>query len=190
MSQKTDDDFKSALEKSRAGREEKAIAMEFAGFPCKVLPLPRIFFISAGQMPDYLTRKVVERLDRTEQTEGLQVTAEQIVVGEDFRRAAVCRVLVSPRVVSLGEVPAGGYLYADLLDDAPAFISAVFLWIMSDCPLPAEEKGEGVLGVEDLANFPDSAAGQRGAKSGAKGARRGKAAVRADAPDRKRTRRG
>ncbi len=175
MSQNTSDVFSQKLEEAAAAREAEAIAMEFEGFPCRVLPLPRMFFISAGRMPEYLTQRVIALVDRLPNADDdEQRSATHLVEIESFRREAVCSVLVEPRVVVSGDVPPGGYLYADLVRIAPAFIAAVYTWIMHDCPMPAGEKGEGVLGVEDLANF--SGGGGRVKRSGARSGGKGKRA--------------
>lgn len=186
----TQDVFRQKLEESRERERAQAIQMEFEGFPCKVRVLPRIFFIQAGRMPEYLTTILIERLDGKESTiEPDKLTAAQTVKGENFKRDAVCAVLVEPPVVAEGKPPEGGYLYADLLEAAPAFVSAVFRWIMRDCPRPIQEKGDESLSVDALENFPTGDEQRTGAQSGDKGASGGGAAVGASAAHRKRTRR-
>jgi hypothetical protein len=184
MSNNGADAFRQKLEESRARERAAAIPMEFAGFPCCVRVLPRAAFIRAGRMPEYLTRMTVEQADAREPTVTPDaLTAQQMVEGLEFRRVAVCAVLVEPSVVASGEAPEGGYLYADLDESAPDFTSAVFGWIMRDCPLPVEEKGAEVLGVEDLENFPEGARRGERAQPGDNGASVGAEAVGASAAD-------
>jgi hypothetical protein len=157
--------------------------MEFEGFPCVVRPLDKLHFIRAGRMPEHLTLKIIAANDGGAEPPP-EPTAAQIIEGETFYRRAVCAVLVEPRVVESEPVPEGGYLFAELEETAPKFVRAVYAWIMADCPAPKEQKGEEVLGVEDLERFPDGAG--RGAGAGAghprKGGRKGRR--RADAADR------
>lgn len=135
-------------------------------------------------MPEYMTRMTIELVDKREKTVDLdRLTAEQIVEGELFKRDAVCSVLVDPPVVTEGEAPPGGYTFAEIDELMPEFVNAVFTWIMCDCPAPKEEKGEEVLGVEDLVKFSDDAGGGTGAQSGDKGEGVGAAAVGVDATD-------
>jgi hypothetical protein len=190
MSQNNSDIFRRKLEESSERERAAAVPMEFEGFPCKVIVMPRAAFIRAGRMPEYLTQMVIEQADNREPTVTPDtLTAEQVVEGLNFKRFAVCSVLAEPRVVASGRVPKGGYLYADLDESAPRFVSAVFAWVMTDCPMPKEEKGVEVLGVEDLARFPDGDGRGAGAQSGNKGEGVGAAAVGVNAADRKRTRR-
>jgi hypothetical protein len=193
MSKATDPDvFRRKLEEARESTTQEAIPMVFEGFPCQVLPLPRIHFINAGRMPEHLTNRLIRMVDKPrdddEQGEQDEQTAAQTVENENFMRVAVCAVMVEPRVVESGPVPEGGYLYADLLRNAKKFVSAVFAWVMRDCPAPKEQKGEEVLGVEDLENFPDGAGRGAGAKSGDKGEGGGEGAVPASTTHRKRNR--
>jgi hypothetical protein len=181
MSQKLGDVFAQKLEESRRAEESKAIPMVFAGFPCRVRVLPRVHFIRAGRMPDHLTRKIIANVDGGAPP---APSAAQIVEGEQFFRRAVCAVLVEPPVAEQEPVPEGGYLFADLEESAPAFVRAVYDWIVADCPMPEEEKGEEVLGVADLETFPEKAG--RSAGAGDKGAGGRSGAVRTDAPHRKR----
>lgn len=188
MSQSTDPDvFRQKLEEARAAARAAAVPMVFAGFPCKVRVLPKIHFVNAGRMPEHLTRRLLAVTDKADAAQpAIEPTAAEIVEGEVFMRKAVCAVIVEPAVVEAAPVPPGGYLYADLLESAPAFISAVFQWIMRDCPMPKEEKGEEVLGVEDLEKFPDGEGRSTRAKSGHKGKGQRERARGAAAPDRER----
>jgi hypothetical protein len=181
------DIFRQKLEEAREAVRAEAFPMVFAGFPCRVRALPRIHFINAGRMPEHLTRRLLGVLAASGQGTSAELSASEIVEGEVFMRKAVCAVLVEPQVVESGLVPEGGYLYADLLETAPAFVSAVFQWIMRDCPMPAEEKGEGVLGVEDLERFPDGAERQPSVDAGDKREGGGTKAVGAASTSRKRT---
>jgi hypothetical protein len=163
--------------------------MVFEGFPCRVRPLVRMHFINAGRMPEHLTSQIIRPSD----AEDVQATATtaahsaaEAVASENFMRYAVCSVLVEPEVVEAEPVPAGGYLYADLFITAPAFCRAVYQWVLNDCPMPAKEKGEGVLGVEDLETFPEGAEGGQRADAGAKGEGGGAATVGTNAANRKR----
>lgn len=193
MSQNRETDgFRRRLEEVQAEAIGESVPMTFEGFPVRVRPLPRIYFINAGRMPEHLTTQIIRLSDG----EGGQVTettnsrsAAESVASEHFMRFAVCRVLTEPVVVEVEPVPAGGYLYADLFITAPAFCRAVYQWILNDCPLPAEEKGEGVLGVEDLERFPSVEAGVQRVDAGNTGAGGGPPSVGVAAPHRKRTRR-
>lgn len=189
MSQSTADVFRRRLEEAQAETAQAdAFPMVFEGFPCMVRPLDKLHFIRAGRMPEHLTLKIIAAND-----EGAPppppATVAQVVEGETFYRRSVCAVLAEPRVVESEPVPEGGYLFADLEEWAPKFPRAVYAWIMNDCPRPKEEKGEGVLSVEDLEHFPSGAGGESGVDAGDKGEGRRKAAVGTSAPDRKRTRR-
>jgi hypothetical protein len=180
------DVFRRKLEEARARREAEGFPMEFAGFPCKVRQLSRLHFIRAGRMPEYLTRLIVERINRG--AEGAremveQASPEQMIQGEEFMRHAVCSVLIEPRVAPLGSRPEGGYLYGDLVENAPEFVEAVYAWIMADCPLPEEEREEGVLSVADAEKFPDGEGRGTGATPGGESEVVGEAAARADAAD-------
>ncbi len=185
MSQSAQDIFRRKLEEARERRQSEGFPMEFAGFPCRVRPLARLDFIRAGRMPEYLTRMVIEFVDRVEKKTVTpdDLSAEQVVEGEQFKRRAVCAVLIEPRVVESGDVPPGGYLFADLDETAPEFVSAVFQWIMRDCPAPKEEKGEEVLGVEDLEKFPEGGERGTGAQLGGESESVGATAAYADAAD-------
>ncbi|MDQ3744183.1 MAG: hypothetical protein M3444_07365 [Acidobacteriota bacterium] len=178
--------FRQKLEAARARRQSEGVEMEFAGFPCKVRVLSRLHFIRAGRMPEYLTQIIILRNQkRSEEADRVadEMTAEQVIRGEEFMRHVVCVTMVEPRVVEASPVPEGGYLFADLLDSAPEFVQAVYEWVMRDCPVPEEEKGEEVLGVEDLEKFSDGAGGGAGAQPGDQGEGGGAAAARVDAAD-------
>jgi hypothetical protein len=179
------DVFRRKLEEARERRQSEGFPMEFAGFPCKVRQLSRLHFIRTGRMPEYLTRLVIASIDRREEATATerQASAAEIVEGEVFMREAVCAVMVEPRVVASEPAPAGGYLYAELEENAPEFVQAVYQWVMQDCPAPEEEKGEGVLGVEDLARFPEVEAGVGGAEPRREGEVVGETAARTDAAD-------
>lgn len=181
------DPFKQKFEEARAEQASKAVAMEFAGFPCKAIPLPYSVFVVSGRMPEYLTNIVLAEPDE-KAAEAREPTAEEVKESEKFRCTAVCRVLVEPRVIPEGTPAEGEYLYADLVETAPAFISAVFQWIMRGCPMPEAKKGDEVLSVADLERFPKG--GGRGAGAKSRRARKGGGprAVGAATVDRKRTR--
>jgi hypothetical protein len=191
MSQNKGDIFRQKLEAARARGKAEAVPMEFAGYPVKVRPLSIVSFIKAGRVPDYLTQQLIELIDDgSSAVEAGELSAKQKVEGENFKREAVCAVMVEPVIVEHGTPPEGGYLYADFVKDAPEFIEAVFGWIQRNCPMPASEKGEEVLGVEDLEKFPESGKGESSAPAGDKGKSSGPRAVRASTrASRKRTRR-
>lgn len=174
-----EDVFRQRLEESHREALAEAVPMEFEGFPVKVRPLGLLFFIRAGQLPEHLTRQVIARSSENGggSSPAPPSSAEELVKGEVFMRKAFCAVMAEPRVVEVEPVPEGGYLFADLEVKAPKFVKAVMDWINRDCPLPAEERGEGVLGVEDLENFPEGAGGQSGAHAGDSGEGVGAAAV-------------
>jgi hypothetical protein len=191
MSQSLETDvFKQKFEEERARQKAEAIKMTFEGFPCEVVPIPYGLFVTSGRMPDHLTRFVLAEDAQTARRATEEMTGEEIVEGERFMRHVVCKALVSPRVVEVEPIPEGGYLYADLMETAPKFVGAVFRWIMRGCPMPKKEKGAEVLGVEDLENFPEGAAGQSGANARDTGESSGEATDRPSPARRKRTRRG
>lgn len=179
MSQKIDENdiFRRKLEESHAAELANALPMSFEGFPCRVRPLGLLFFIRAGQMPEHLTRQVVANSETGARGMSVPSSPEELIAGEVFMRKAFCAVMASPQVVEAEPVPEGGYLFFELEKSAPKFVAAVMEWIKRDCPLPAEEKGEGVLGVEDLESFPEGAGGQSGAHAGATGESSGAATV-------------
>lgn len=189
------DIFRRKLEERRAATIDEAIPMVFAGFPCRVRRLARMFFIRAGRMPEHLVSRIIALSEAEEQGAAApplpERSATEIIEGEVFVRRAVCAVLASPRVVESEPVPEGGYLYADLEETAPEFVRAVYDWILSDCPLPESEREKGgqgeALSVGDLERFPDGAGRQSSADVGAQGKDGGETPVGADAPDRERT---
>ncbi len=63
--------------------------------------------------------------------------------------------MVSPRIILEGAPGAGEYLYADLFETAPEFLSGVFRWVMMGCPMPKEGGEDKGLDADALANFPD-----------------------------------
>lgn len=190
------DIFRRKLEERRAAALDEAIPMVFAGFPCRVRPLTRMFFIRSGRMPEHLVNRLIALSEAEEQgakVEPPERSAAEIIEGEVFVRRAVCAVLVSPQVVESEPVPEGGYLYVELDKTAPEFVRAVYDWIIADCPLPPpaegkEGQGSGAesLSVGDLEKFPDGEGRQPGADAGAQGEDGGAAPVGANATHRKR----
>lgn len=188
------DIFRRKLEERREAARAEAIPMVFAGFPCRVRRLTRMFFIRAGRMPEHLVSRLIALSDAEGQGAAAQMperSAAEIIEGEVFVRRAVCAVLVSPQVVEAAPVPEGGYLYAELEETAPEFVKAVYQWVTEDCPMPESEKGKGgegeALTVSDLEKFPDGEGRQPNADAGAESADGGAASVGADAPRRTRS---
>lgn len=178
------DPFRRKLEERRAAQETQAVPMEFAGFPCKVIPLPWGVFVLSGRMPEYLTLMVLS--DPSEaSSQKRELTNEEVREGEAFKCSVVCRVVVSPRIVAEGIPGPGEYLYADLMETAPEFVGGVFRWVMRGCPLPKKEsegKGE-TLTAEALENFPSKRRQSKRAGTRANGKARRKKAVRTNAAD-------
>lgn len=178
MSNSITDAFKDKLKEARAEQEGEAVEMVFAGFPCRVIPLPLNVWMRSGRMPEALTSKYLAVVKAG--GEEVPLTPEEAIEATAFRRVAVCRVMVEPRIVEEGD---DGLLYADIVETAPAFVGAVFDWISLGCPLP-KEGGEGeALGAGDLSKFPSQKSG--GKRTNARAARkdRGTKTVRANAPD-------
>jgi hypothetical protein len=164
MSQKIDDVFQQKLDEARERQRAQAIPMVFEGFPCKVIPLSWATFIASGRMPGRLTDVMLAEPGEA-QGAPPDFTKDEVIEGEAFRRTAVCRVLAEPRIIAEGQPGEGEYLYADLLETAPAFISAVFRWILAGCPKPKGEEAEG-LSADDLERFPEGAGEGAGARGG------------------------
>lgn len=185
----TADVFRQKLEESYAAERAAAFPMEFEGFPCKVRPLGLLFFVRAGRMPEHLTQQVIANSSASTAASAAAPasTPEELVAGEVFMRKAFCAVMAEPQVVESEPVPEGGYLFADLEEKAPKFVAAVMNWIKRDCPMPTEEKGEGVLGVEDLERFLGGAGRESGVDARDTGEGIGAPAVGTTAPGRKRT---
>jgi hypothetical protein len=142
--------------------ETEPVEMTFDGLPCKVRPLSLEFYLRSGRMPGYLARIAMhegkkEVVDR----ELAAVSPEDVLAGQAFQRTAVCKVLAEPHVVDvpMGEEPEGSFSFMELAERRPAFVDAVFFWILLGCP-PMKKEGEGQgLDAEALENFP---AGKRG----------------------------
>jgi hypothetical protein len=196
------DPFRAKFEEARAKQEAQAVEMEFAGFPCKVIPLPYSVFLTSGRMPEYLTDIVLAEPSE-KAAAAREPTAQEVKDGEEFRCKAVCRVMVWPRILNAADYAAEAerrrqwgadleaeraialarakketeraeiegrfeerakaeedsrppiYLYADVVETAPALVSALFQWIMRGCPMPKKEGESERLDAEALANFPD-----------------------------------
>jgi hypothetical protein len=174
------DPFRQKLEERRAAQEAQAVPMVFAGFPCTVIPLPWTVFTLSGRMPEYITNiTLAEPGDATAAKRAL--TSDEVKEGEAFKRAVVCRVVVSPRIVLEGTPPEGGYTYADLFETAPEFLSGVFRWVMRGCPMTKEgEESEG-LDADALANFSDKKRPRKRARARNNGKARGRKSVAASA---------
>jgi hypothetical protein len=175
MSNSITDTFKNKLREARVAQEAEAVEMEFAGFPVKVIPLPLNVWMRSGRMPEALTYKYLAAARTGDDSAAPQLSAE---------RSAVCRFMVEPRIIPEGVPGEGELLYADIVETAPVFVSAVFDWISLGCPLPKGKGEEGeALGAEDLAKFPDKS--RRGKRARPRAARKGRGAkaVGADAAD-------
>ena len=174
------DTFKERLERRRKEQEAHAVPMVFEGFPCTAIPLPWQVFTLSGRMPEYLTLITLAEPGE-KQAQKRELSADEIREGEAFKRTVVCRVVVSPRIIAEGVPKAGEYLYADLFETAPEFISGVFRWVMRGCPLPKKEgESEGEqLDAEALANFSDKERPGKRARARRDGKGRGSKSVAA-----------
>jgi hypothetical protein len=183
MSNSVTDVFKSKLKEARAEQEAHAVPMEFAGFPCKVIPLPLNVWMRSGRMPEALTHKYLTLAAKGDDSAAPQLSPEEALGASAFRRVAVCRVVVEPSIIPEGQPADGELLYADIVETAPAFVAAVFDWIQLGCPMLKEgEEGEALTGA-DLGNFPDKPQRSEHARPRAARKSRGAKAVGAAAAD-------
>jgi hypothetical protein len=183
MSNSVNDAFKDRLRQARAEQEAEAVPMEFAGFPCRVIPLPLNVWMRSGRMPDFLTSKYLAAAEAGEDETAVNLTPEEALEATAFRRKAVCRVMVEPRIVEEGDPGEGGYLYADIAETAPAFVGSVFDWISLGCPLPEKGSEGKALGAEALSRFPTQKSRRKRARARAVGEDGRQKAVGANAAD-------
>ena len=179
--------LKQRLAAHREGRDREQsepVPMTFDGVPCKVRPLSLEFSIRSGRMPDYLTRiALASDPAATVEREFAAITAEQLLAGQRYQRAAVCRVLDEPRVADIPLSTDEVLSYMELAEAAPAFVDAIFSWVLKGCPVPTGDEGgeaEG-LDADDLANFSSGKKRRKRAGAGNRSARKRKTAVGADA---------
>lgn len=140
------------------------IEMTLAGMPCRLRPLSTEFYIRSGRMPAYLARIAMQpRNPEAVDKELAAVSAEDVLAGQAFQRAAVCRVLAAPRAVDVpqGQEPEGAFSYMELAERWPAFVDAVFFWVLLGCPLPRKEGEDEGLDAGALETFPESERRQR-----------------------------
>jgi hypothetical protein len=175
------DIWKQELAAPAAEADAEPVEMTFDGLPCKVRPVPLEFYVRSGRMPSYLTRIVLASGDPAViEREFATIKPEAVVEGREFQRAAVCRALVEPGVVDVtpGDEPEGTFSYRELAERRPAFVDAVFFWILRGCPVPAKGGEEEGLTADDLAEFPDGPRRGKRARARRDGARKRKAASR------------
>lgn len=91
--------FKDRLRQARAEQEAQAVEMEFTGFPCKVIPMPLSVWIRSGRMPDAMTSKYLAAASSGDDESAPLLTPEETLEATAFRRTAVCRVMVEPRIL-------------------------------------------------------------------------------------------
>jgi hypothetical protein len=166
---------------AEAAAEVEAFPHEFDGIPCRVRPVDAAFFIKSGRMPGYLAQVVLSGGDRavTEQATA-NLSEADILDGQTFQRAAVCHVLVEPRVVDAVAPAESALSYMHVAESAPRFVDEVFRWVLRGCPRPAEPEkgGEGAeLQASDLEKFPEGGRRPARRRAGANGKRRGKKTV-------------
>lgn len=145
--------------------EVEPVEMTFDGLPCRVRPIDLAFYVRSGRMPDYLARITFHDGDARAAVDGAlaAVSTDDVLAGAKFQRLIVCRALDEPRVVDApeGEAPEGAFTFMELSERRPAFIDAVFFWILNGCPVRKEgEEGKG-LDAEALETFPESKPGKR-----------------------------
>lgn len=140
--------------------EAAPVEMTFDGLPCKVRPLGMDFYIRSGRIPSHFARMslFLQQRNVEEATRALEsVHPDELIKGEEFKRAAVCRVMVEPRVVDVppGQQPEGAFSYMELAERRPAFVDGLLFWLMVGCPVPVKGgEGEG-LDAEALGNFSE-----------------------------------
>ena len=165
MSQSINEVWKQKL-KEPVKENHEPVNMEFDGMPCKVRPLDMEFYIKSGRIPSHLARVALFLQQRNVEEANkalMDVHPDEFLKGEEFRRKAICRTMIEPRVVDVppGQEPEGAFSYMELAERRPAFVDALLYWLLAACPIPAKGgEGEG-MDAEALGNFPE---GKRGAK--------------------------
>jgi len=129
-------------------KAEKAVEREFAGMPCRVIPLDMGLWVKAGLIPDYLA--AVFYGNETKQRKDKPLTEAEYQAALRLQKDMLCQSLDSPRLITEGEPKDGEFLYTDFVLTFPDVAEAILDWQKAGCPDAEISMGGQAAKVSDL----------------------------------------